>query len=312
VELEAGNKVLAVKRLCSFADDSLRRAPDATFSASGADLLKARQAIASIEFGPAARGLALEQTQAEGLALLAYLTAEGCTEPMSMAQGNIEAAMASIDQSTRDFRLRGTSAQAAREATLQFAAKLLYFNASRGPFRRAYMREQLIKFLDLCPRNTVLLSLLEWCDSSLRVIDETRTLLHDKILIPPHDCHSGRIFAIEHELNRGNVNTTRSAFEQALSSDAAKSSVQLWISYIRFCHSHTELRARAKDVFYRALRDCPWSKDVMMEAFGTLLRDMDSHELRSVYNTMMQKGLRVHVDLEEFLGRHGVPKERKR
>ncbi|KAG9257256.1 NRDE-2, necessary for RNA interference-domain-containing protein [Emericellopsis atlantica] len=311
-DLEAGNKKLAIKRLCSFADENLRQAPDATFNASGADLLKARQAIASIELGSGAVSVELAQTQAESLALLAYLTADGCTEPTSIAQGNISAAMASVDEATRDFRLRGAVARAAHEATLQFAAKLLHLHASKGPFRRGFIREQLIKFLDICPRNTVLLSLLEWCDSSLRVIDDTRTLLHDKILIRPHDCHSSRVFAIEHELNRGNVNTTRSAFEQAVSSDAGKSSVQLWISYIRFCHSHKELRAKAKDTFYRALRDCPWSKDVMMEAFGTLVQDMDSHELRSVYNTMMEKGLRVHVDLEEFLGRHEVPKEWKR
>ncbi|KAI6783899.1 uncharacterized protein J7T54_001775 [Emericellopsis cladophorae] len=312
IELEAGNKMLAIKRLCSFADENLRQAPDAPFSASGSDLLKARQAIASIELGSDAVSVELAQTQAEGLALLAYLTADGCTEPTSLAQGNISAAMASVDEATRDFRLRGAVTQAAHEATLQFAAKLLYLHARKGPFRRAFIREQLIKFLDLCPRNTVLLSLLEWCDSSLRVIDDTRTLLHDKILIPPHDCHNSRVFAIEHEQNRGNVNTTCSAFEQAVSSDAAKSSVQLWVSYIRFCHSQKELRAKARDTFYRALRDCPWSKDVMMEAFGTLVQDMDSHELRSVYNTMMEKGLRVHVDLEEFQGRHDVPKERKR
>lgn len=33
----------------------------------------------------------------------------------------------------------------------------------------------------------------------------------------------------------------------------------------------------------------------------TLARDMKSDELKSVYNMMTSKGLRVHVDLEEFL-----------
>lgn len=38
-----------------------------------------------------------------------------------------------------------------------------------------------------------------------------------------------------------------------------------------------------------------------MEAFVTLVRDMDSSELRSVYNTMCEKRLRVHVEMEEFV-----------
>ncbi len=41
--------------------------------------------------------------------------------------------------------------------------------------------------------------------------------------------------------------------------------------------------------------------DVMMEAFNTLGRVMESTELRGVFDTMTTKGLRVHVDLEEFL-----------
>lgn len=38
-----------------------------------------------------------------------------------------------------------------------------------------------------------------------------------------------------------------------------------------------------------------------MEAFATLVRDMDSSELKSVYNTLSEKGLRVHVEMEEFV-----------
>lgn len=163
------------------------------------------------------------------------------------------------------------------------------------------MTEKLVKFIGYFPQNTILLSLLEWSDSSLRVVDETRALLYDKIIVPPNDCVSSRIFAIQHELNCGNTNTTKAAFEHAVTSDACKSSVQVWISYIRFCQSHKELRPKAKEIFYRALRHCPWSKDIMMEAFGTLIRDMESEELRSVYNTMTSKGIRIHVDMEEFM-----------
>jgi hypothetical protein len=317
-ELEAGNKTLAVKRLCSSVDDVLRKLPDDGTEVSRAYILKARQIFSSHGEDDAKTA----QVRAECLALLTYLTADGeGTEPISASQGNISAAMAKIDDLSHDLKFRRDEGTALHEGLLQFAARLLYFNATRGyvsqtlssppdnadlffrPFRRKYMREQLVKYIGHFPRNTIFLSLLEWSDSSLRVVDETRTLLYDKAMVSPHDCVSSRIFAVEHELNRGNANTTRAAFEHAVASDASRSSVQVWISYIRFCHGQKELRPKAKDVFYRALRHCPWSKDVMMEAFGTLLEGMDDEALRSVYNTMTAKGMRLHVDMEEFLGK---------
>jgi len=153
------------------------------------------------------------------------------------------------------------------------------------------------------------LSLFEWADSGLRFIDETRTLLHETVLTFDQDCLSSRIFAIHHEIERGNVNTTKAAFEHAASSDTCKFNITLWIKFIRFCSSQRELRPKAKDILFRALRHCPWSKDVMMEAFLTLNRDMDSSELKGIFDTMTSKGLRVHVDLEEFLDKRRV--ERK-
>lgn len=163
------------------------------------------------------------------------------------------------------------------------------------------MLENLRRFLVFFPCNNILLSLFEWADTGLRIIDETRTLLYETALTPPEDCVSNRLFAIHHEMQRGNVNTTKAAFEHAVRSDACKYNVSLWIYFVRFCRSQRELRARAKDVLFRAIRNCPWSKEIMMEAFLTLNRDMESAELRGILETMTSKGLRVHVDPEEFL-----------
>lgn len=60
----------------------------------------------------------------------------------------------------------------------------------------------------------------------------------------------------------------------------------------------------AKDAFYRAIAACPWAKELYMEAFGgALAGEMGPSELKAVFSTMAAKGLRVHVDLEEFLKR---------
>ncbi len=181
----------------------------------------------------------------------------------------------------------------------------MFFFSTDRPHRRAYIRDQARKHLQSFPANVILLSVLEWSDAGLRIVDETRQLLRDTTLRGAGaDCVGSRLFAIQHELSRGNAHTARAAFEQAVRSDAAgRSSVALWVWYIRFAHAHKkQLRGGGKaavDVFFRALRHCPWAKTVFLEAFGTLAADMAADELQSVYGMMTAKGLRVHVELDE-------------
>ncbi|KAL6866900.1 NRDE-2, necessary for RNA interference domain-containing protein [Trichoderma novae-zelandiae] len=309
MDLEAGNISLAKVRLCASVDEDLKNARADVPEIGTTTLLKAQQTFTSgfheYLFGGHLDGAS---TLAECMVLLEYLTASGNTEPASVLQGNIAAAMNTVDVISQEFRSQDQGGSAAHERVLQYAAHLLYLHASKGPFRRVYLREKLSGFIRQFPRNSIFLALFEWSDASLRVIDETRDLLYDQVLVKEHDCVSSRVFAIQHELTRGNIHTTKNAFEHALASDACRNAPALWIYYIRFCYAQKQFRRKAKDVFYRALRHCPGSKEVMMEAFGTLIRDMESEELRAVYNTMTSKGMRVHVDLEEFLDKRRAEK----
>ncbi|KAH6897221.1 NRDE-2, necessary for RNA interference-domain-containing protein, partial [Thelonectria olida] len=301
MELERGNKELAIRRLCSSVDKALRSRTE-VMDVSHTHLLKAQQAFSSnIMHSLSTGNIDDAATYVECLGLLSYLTAEGCTEPTSGTQGNISSAMGVFRLQSVEFKARGLAKSRAHERTLQFAAKILYLNATRGPYRRAYMLEQLRRFMLYFPRNTIFLALFEWADASLRVIDEVRTLLHESVLVAGQDGVSSRLFAIQHEMQRGNVNTAKAAFEDAVRSDTCKFSVPVWTLFIKFCGSHKEIRSKAKDVLFRAMRHCPWSKAVMMEAFLTVNRDLESTELRGVFDTMTSKGLRVHVDLDEFL-----------
>ena len=297
MDLQTNGKSLALKRLCSAFNEDLRNAPDTTEVTSTHMLIARKQLSSDLPDSP--RPMA---TRHKASMLLEYLLdGEPCDEPRSLDQGNICTAMDQVDRMSSSYNIHGEGAKVFLEEVLQFAARLLYFHTTKGPFRREYVRRNLVKFLDSFPRNTLLLSLLEWADSSLRVIDDTRAFLYDKILTGPNDCPTSRSFAIHHELVHGNVHTGRTAFENAVASDACKSNPGVWISYIRFCHEHRELSNKVKDVFHRALSHCPWSKQVMMEAFGTLVDIMDESELRGVYRTMEEKGMRIHVDLEQYL-----------
>lgn len=301
LDLEAGNMKGALARCitASNAGTTAGSEPTATYS----QLLKARQTFSSsCDFLLSAGKIHQATLFAEIRALLEYLSQlAGTTEPSSR-QGDIQASMDTIDSFTTEAVSRGHASSTSLERLLQFAAHLLYLHANRGAFRPTYLRDQLRKYITLFPTNTMFLALFAWADTSLLLNDPVRSLLRTHVLTKANDCLTSRLFAIQHEMHSfGSVHSVRTAFERALDSDACRGNVGLWLSYVRFCErNRKELRGKAKEVYYRALGACPWSKEVAMEAFTTLLRVMESSELRDVWNTMTTKGLRICVDHEEF------------
>ncbi|PSR75488.1 NRDE-2, necessary for RNA interference-domain-containing protein [Coniella lustricola] len=144
-----------------------------------------------------------------------------------------------------------------------------------------------------------------------------------------HEMHAGTVHSVRQAFERALDASVSSAHSATASrNNNNNNNISLWQSYIRYTEkykrqlshhqqsthsSNTKSRSKdreaaaaaaaaeaAKTIFHRALAACPWSKDVALEAFTTLARDMESSELRAVWNTMATKGLRVCVDLEEF------------
>ncbi|KAK8021999.1 hypothetical protein PG993_012766 [Apiospora rasikravindrae] len=300
--LEQGDLTTSLSRLCLVGQESLSAV---TEQASPALVLKTRQTLTSnCEYSTSQGNATVASVYAKALVLLQYLTQQSGKEPRGEGQGDIEAALAVVAKCSDEFKSRGLAGDAGHERLLQFAAQLLYVHISHGPYRPAFLREQTAVFLSFFPDNTMFLTLFAWKETRLSIDDRVRALLNGVVLTKPHDRATSRVFAIRHEMRSGNAHSTRAAFEHALEdSPGCKHNVGLWVSYIRYCRETKELRPKAKEVFYRAIQRCPWSKDVFMEAFGTLVRDLDSAELRSVYSTLYEKGLRVHVEMDEFVGR---------
>ncbi|WQF75924.1 Putative siRNA-mediated silencing protein NRDE-2 [Colletotrichum destructivum] len=304
MELHAGNNAQAIVRLCASTDGSYVNAPEAVTGAPS-QLLKAQQSLsASVEHETSAGQLDDAITTAECLALLEYLTAQEGSEPTSEAQGSISSAMERIWTMSSELCARGQSKSPTHEKLLQAGARLLYYHASRGPFRRAYLRDQLSQFIELFPRNTIFLSLFSWASTTFGIDDPVRDILRKVALTNENDCISNRIFAIRYELQRGNVHSTQAAFEKALDSPACRSNPGLWRCYIRFGYARKQFRNKAKDVFLRGLRHCPWSKELALEAYTTLINVMDEFELKSIFDAMLSKGLRIHVDMDDFIANH--------
>ncbi|AEO69513.1 uncharacterized protein THITE_2120000 [Thermothielavioides terrestris NRRL 8126] len=298
VHLEAGQKESALARLCSSADSGFEGS-----TVSPALLLKARSYFSSTrDYSLSSKQLDVAAQHAESLMLLEYLSAEGGSEPAAETQGNISTALDSIHAFSRELESRALSESREHERLLQSAARLLYHHATHGPYRPIYIRTQLHLFIRLFPSNTLLLSLFAWSHQpALRIDDPVRDALRTLSLTPPHDSLGTRRFAIQHEARVGTAHSVRAAFEAALDSDACRGSAELWARYVRFCAGSRELRGRVREVFYRAIAACPGVKEVYMEGFG--LGVLSASELRAVGETMAAKGLRMHVDLEEFLGK---------
>jgi hypothetical protein len=61
-----------------------------------------------------------------------------------------------------------------------------------------------------------------------------------------------------------------------------------------------EADKRVKDTFFRGLTHLPWCKKYMMMAFTHLGEEfLGPEDLRKVYNVMVEKELRLYVDVEE-------------
>jgi hypothetical protein len=133
IELELGNKWLAIKRLCSSVDTTIREAQDDDSAVPSTYILMADQAFKSNVHSSLSLGdINTAATWGECLGLLSYLVAEKPDEPMSSLQGNISAAMNSINWVCSELRSRGGASTTAHEGLLQFAARLLYWNAMQG------------------------------------------------------------------------------------------------------------------------------------------------------------------------------------
>ncbi|KAK4146333.1 NRDE-2, necessary for RNA interference-domain-containing protein [Dichotomopilus funicola] len=227
------------------------------------------------------------------------------------------------------------------ERLLQSAARLLYYHATHGPYRPRTLRTHLSSLLDRFPTNTLSLSLFAWAQPRLRIDDPVRSFLTSlssptNPLSPSSSTHpdtrhrptlSTHRFAIHHQahayarsggigVESGSSHAICAAFEAVLDSSCDDASggggggrhnVELWLRYIRFCRARWSAAVaqhrNLKTVIYRAMAACPWAKEVYMAA--TALGDtplFSPGELRGLVQGMEERGIRMHGDLEGFLG----------
>jgi hypothetical protein len=269
--------------------------PDTSTNASLSNVLRAKQYLSSTrDFLLSAGQFEHSMLHSECLALLEYLTGNKIYPD---SQGHLSACLAIFTSYSQI--LAGREQPILQERYLESAARLLHHHTKTGPYRPALLREHLEQFINLFPDNLLFLSLYQWNESRLRVDNRVRNILASTVLA--NGTLSSHLFAVNYEMVHGTIHSVKSAFEHAIASTTVKSSAGLWKAYVLFCIRTPQFRGQAKEVWFRALKACPWAKELYIFGFeclrGSDLVEFD--ELKGTWRVMGEKELRVHVDLED-------------
>ena len=301
--MSAGNTQDALQRLMEFANEEVQTAPVKTNQLEDQGTKPAL--LLRTE-------MALTATRDHMLSLNKYRHASLAMECLFLFSYLRSSLLLAI--STFKSNLALLSTNSANEHLHQSFAQLLYHHTTHThSFKPADVRSLLAESIAQFPQNTIFLSLYAWNEARFRIDDRVRSIVNNVVLSnnaststprgKQQESVTSHFFAIYTELHRGptfgsNSSTIRSTFERAVESESGANCAGLWKLYFLFEHSRRENR-RAKAVFWRGVRACPWVKELHLLAFEYLRDVLEDSELRGIYELMEEKGLRVHVGLED-------------
>ncbi|OJZ88703.1 hypothetical protein ASPFODRAFT_185342 [Aspergillus luchuensis CBS 106.47] len=345
--LDAGNAAQASHLLLSMPQNSidLKILSDASShpSFSPTSLLKIQSYLSEAqEIGLANEKPIVFTSCIDCLAILLYLSNSLALSRSLEYYHNAFARLAALPNQSKSF------ANFTTELLHQSRARLLYHHIrTSGIYKPSHIRSLLSESISVSRHNTMFLSLFAWNESRFRIEERVRDTIRDITSINTNtdNCTAApvpittHLFSIYTEVNRptyagSTMHSVRAAFEKAIgdaihqgsNTSTGHSSITIWKLYIFFELSRNDIQ-RAKTVFYRGMRACPWSKELIMLAFTHLRADvireqypresrkgdgMGFDELRHVYNVLVEKGLRIHLDIENELDEIAVEMERKR
>lgn len=256
-------------------------------------------------------------------AILAYLV--GKEEP--------EIALVVFSKLSTWFASHGMTQSPGAELHAQYVAQLLAYHAEHAPIvKPALLRNTLEPYLATFPDNTILLSLYAANEARFAIDDRVRSMMHRNAIEQNRNIVSW-FFAIHYEIMRGEIAGTtahsiRALFQKA-EDDVGAHCAALWKHHVLFeiAEARKERQKRpqkrprkdgkkskeimrievadrrVRDMFFRGLAHLPWCKNYMMMAFTQLGEEfLDQEDLRKVYNVMVEKELRLYIEVEETGG----------
>ncbi|KAA8893364.1 NRDE-2, necessary for RNA interference-domain-containing protein [Sphaerosporella brunnea] len=230
---------------------------------------------------------------------------------------NIDFAIPIYEEFVAELKRRSLIGPSSRiyEVSLLRKARLIYLHSMTAkPFKPAALRSVLETALETFPQNTAFLSMYAWNEGRTKIENRVRNVVRNFVLKEGRETVAGWLFAVWAEMRMSqhfSSHAVRSLFERAVSCDRIQASPQLWMMFVEFELQCKEYN-RAKETLFRGIRNCPWSKDMMMMALTKLRSTLgfeDFRKLLSIIST--EKELRVHdvtelEDMMEELGENGA------
>ncbi|KAF2247287.1 DUF1740-domain-containing protein [Trematosphaeria pertusa] len=262
-------------------------------------------------------------TSASLSALLAYLC--GGQKP--------ESALATHHKLLDWFVEHKLSQSPAAELHAQSIAQFLLHHATHASIvKPSLIRTTLEPLIALFPDNTILLSLYAANEQRFSIDDRVRGIIHQQLLSTSKNRSIvGWNFAIHYETLKGEIagstaHSVRALYKRA-EEDVGAHCPALWKQHVLFeleqarqeskkipgrppqmppqfewkdRPSVKDAYRRVKETFLRGMTHLPWCKEYMMMAFMRLGEEfLSEEELRRVYNVMVEKELRLYVELED-------------
>ncbi|KAI9250894.1 NRDE-2, necessary for RNA interference-domain-containing protein [Phascolomyces articulosus] len=183
-------------------------------------------------------------------------------------------------------------------------AKIVYKNISmnhRKGYKPGHLRYLLQRALLLFPNNTVFIGLYVWNEARTKLYNRVRSMFTSSIESDPNVILW--LSSIRTELHYHqpyDINQVKSLFESAVEKTSTRSSILLWKLFIEHEVKCGEM-IHAKSLFYRAIRACPWSKEICLLGIRLLSRYLSEKELHEIVSLMMEKEIRLRHPIDDRL-----------
>jgi len=169
-----------------------------------------------------------------------------------------------------------------------------YLYNQTHPIPPRYLRDVLSKALSEFPRNPVFLSLFIASESRSHITGRLRRYFDE--VAPKESSVVVWLFAINSENRPGATSRNLNLFERALSKDSTtRRSVNLWRSYLEYALKYAKNKHNTKGIYFRAIRNVPWSKRMWLTAIELLLEHFTLKELMEIIQLMNEKEIRFHT-----------------
>ncbi|EMD42012.1 hypothetical protein CERSUDRAFT_110552 [Gelatoporia subvermispora B] len=225
------------------------------------------------------------------------------------------AALAVLDEHLGVMKI-GTPAHEA----LTIASLALVYNYGmilRNPVPPVLLRERAERAIEEYPSNTVILGMFLEAEKGQGIWGRVRTTLGENTIegVAKEKDLARRVSEIwvagwEKGRWEAEQERTRGGLSAAAQADRTRGSSILWRLWIEF-----EIRAgqleRAKKLLFRAVGECPMTKELYMAAFGPLRNVFSRRELHELAETMAERGLRMRRGLDEVVGDFGGEEKRR-